>query len=234
MQPTVGCRFAKNTFKLNIFLSAQRVTRNKPARHHLDSPALAQLNPRSNDLSYLSQGFQRRCVIELKHIFGHFSSSINLNDFKNTRRFGSWLCFRHQEEPYNLVSWVRGLRLALSNGPNLLGCSSTWWQKQSEPPKRRVFYFLIYLINIRKNIHQFKCVIRFVLKINIHQPLCIALWWSAKNAQPVIRVDLHTEVEIVVLFSKTRYNSTQCQFTFEKHETGVCHHKIQRWGNRKN
>jgi hypothetical protein len=43
--------------------------------------------------------------IKLMHILGNFPSSINLKDLqniKNSRRFGSWLCFRHQVKPRQL------------------------------------------------------------------------------------------------------------------------------------
>jgi hypothetical protein len=54
--------------------------------------------------------------MKVMHILGHFPSSINLKqkdfrtkNFKTTRRFGSWLCFRHQVGPLeraNLNPWT--------------------------------------------------------------------------------------------------------------------------------
>jgi hypothetical protein len=39
---------------------------------------------------------------KLMRILGHFPSSVTLKFiFLNTRRFESWLCCRHQREPYN-------------------------------------------------------------------------------------------------------------------------------------
>jgi hypothetical protein len=48
------------------------------------------------------------------HMLGLFPSSFNLkrNNCKNTRRFGSWLCFRHQVKPYNPVCWIRGIEIS--------------------------------------------------------------------------------------------------------------------------
>jgi hypothetical protein len=44
--------------------------------------------------------------MKLMHVIGHFPSYFSFKSFKNTRRFGSWLCFRYQVTPYKLVSWI--------------------------------------------------------------------------------------------------------------------------------
>lgn len=80
------------------------------------------------NMAGVSKGFWCKCIITLLHILGHLPSPLNLKNlqnFKNTYYFGSWLCFRHQVKTIqqNEIGLLEADWFTPSNGHNWLCCT---------------------------------------------------------------------------------------------------------------